>query len=200
MTRGPGPEPGARPLLGPDLLDAVAARTTAPGGGAVSALVTGLAAALAAMSARFSGGELAALAGRGDEIRAHAQALADQDLVAYGSYLQARRSGRDSGQLTAALDEATRVPLEIATVAAEVTGLALRLVADGNPRLRGDAAAAVLLAAAATRASAVLVCENLSSAPGDPRLAVAREAVAIAGHAQDTLLARYPQIGPLVRP
>jgi methenyltetrahydrofolate cyclohydrolase len=187
-------------LFGPGFLQDVAARTTAPGGGAVSGLAAALAAALAAMSARFAEGELGDLAGRADELRGSALALAGADRAAYAGYVQARRAGRDQGELVRALDQAIRVPLEIAAVAAEVAALALRLVEAGNPRLRGDAATAVLLAAAAARSSSVLVCENLTDAPGDPRLGVAGEAVAAASLAERALLARYPALGPTLRP
>jgi formiminotetrahydrofolate cyclodeaminase len=170
--------------------EAVAERTTAPGGGAVSGLAAALAAALTAMSARFSGDDLGELADRADGLRATALHLAESDAAAYGGYVAARRSG-DPQAIREALDEAVRVPLETATLAADVAGLALGLVEDGNPRLRGDAAAGLLLAAAAARAGAVLVHENLADVPADPRLATARAAVHAAGLAEAQLLGRY---------
>ncbi len=71
-------------------------------------------------------------------------------------------------EVIAALDETIRVPLEMAEVAAELAG---GLAGTGNPNLRGDATAAVLMGAAAARAGAVLVCENLVGAGRDPRRA-----------------------------
>jgi formiminotetrahydrofolate cyclodeaminase len=154
------------------LLDAVGARTTAPGGGVVTGVVAALAGALAAMSARFSEDDLPGLAARAEQLRARAASLAQSDPAVYAAYLQARRVGRDgSEEVTAALDEAIRVPLEMAEVAAEIAELARRLARSGNPRLRGDATAAVLMGAAATRAGAVLVCGNLVGTGRDPRRA-----------------------------
>ena len=61
-----------------------------------------------------------------------------------------------------ALEGATAVPLEVAELAADVAGLANRLVSGGNPNLEGDAAAAVHLARAAARAAARLVELNVA--------------------------------------
>lgn len=193
-----GPE-GAG-LLGPAFLVDLAARTTAPGGGAVSGVAAALAAALGAMGARFADGEPSRLAARADELIAVAMGLAEADEAAYAEFVAARRSRADTDELARALDRAVQVPLQIALVGAEVATLALRLVEEGNPRLRGDAATAVLLAAAAARSAAVLVCENLADSPHDHRQATARDAVAAASRAEQVLLARYPALGPTVRP
>ena len=89
------------------------------------------------------------------------------------------------------------MPLALAEVAAEIAELAGELLALGNPRLRGDAAAAVLTAAAAARSAAVLVCENLTGAgAADARLARAAELVARADTAERTVLAGYPALTP----
>lgn len=176
----------------PELLDAVGARTTAPGGGAVAGVVAALAGALAAMSARFADHELAHLAGRADELRARAVSLAQSDADAYAAYLRARRLGHADGDVLAALEEAIRIPLEVAEVAAELTELARDLARSGNPNLRGDATVAVLMGAAAARAGAVLVCENLAGADGDPRWARSAALVASAGAAEHDVLSCYP--------
>ena len=175
------------------LLDAVGARTTAPGGGAVTGVVAALAGALAGMCARFSDGDQVDLAGRADELRARAAALAQSDLAAYAAYVRARRAGRDD-EVAAALDEAIRVPLEMAEVAAELAQLAGGLARSGNPNLRGDATAAVLLGAAAARAGAVLVCENLAGTVNDPRLARANALVASVSAAERDVLCLHPAL------
>jgi len=175
------------------LLDAVAARTTAPGGGAVAGVVASLAGALGGMCARFSGGDQAGLAGRADELRARAASLSQSDPAVYADYVRARRSGRDD-DIAAALDEAIRIPLEMAEVAAELAGLALGLARSGNPNLRGDAAVAVLMGAAAARAGAALVCENLAGAGSDPRLARAAAIVASVGALERDVLLLYPAL------
>ncbi|MFC5995855.1 cyclodeaminase/cyclohydrolase family protein [Pseudonocardia hispaniensis] len=177
-----------------DLLESVAARTPAPGGGASAALVTALAAALTAMSARFTDPEVAGgTAERAEAVRAAAPALADADVAAYGRYLAVLRSPRTTepalraARLREALDEAVDIPLTIAEAAAEVAALAARLARDGNPRLRGDAATGALLAAAAAAAAAFLVTENLANDPQDPRAGRARGAAAAARRAADGL-------------
>ena len=65
-----------------------------------------------------------------------------------------------AGEIRAALEAATAVPLAVAEVAADVAVLGARLVAAGNPNLEGDANAAVELGRAATRAAARLVQIN----------------------------------------
>lgn len=185
------------------LLDAVAARTTAPGGGAVTGVVAALAGALVEMCARFTGTDLAQgtdltqrnnvtdLAGRADELRARAVSLAQSDLAVYAEYMEARRAGGD-GDVAAALDEAIRIPLEMAEVAAELAEIALGLARSGNPNLRGDATTAVLMGVGAAKAGAVLVAENLSGTDGDPRLARAAAIVASATAAERDALSLYP--------
>ena len=163
-------------------LEEVAAKTSAPGGGAVAAIAAALAAALAAMTARFSEGQLGAeardVARRSDEISAAAARLAEADAEAYGAYLAARRRPDDDPEREPALAEAAsrsaEVPLRIAELGAEVDRIAERLGERGNPNLGGDAFAARSLARAATRAAANLVLVNLGD-EDDARVARARE-------------------------
>jgi methenyltetrahydrofolate cyclohydrolase len=170
----------------------VAARTTAPGGGASAALTAALAAALTAMAARFAD-QLPDAPGSVDlaeQLRTRASALVEADVSAYGDFVAARRQhGRDSPQAREALEGAVDVPLQVARTAAEVAALARWLAADGNPRLRGDAATGCWLAAAAASAAAGLVAENLSDSPDDPRLAAAQDHAAQARAETQTLAA-----------
>lgn len=182
---------GELPVQG--LLDSVGARTTAPGGGAVAGVVAALAGALTGMCARFSAGDQVDLARRADDLGAMAVDLAQADLAVYAAYARARRSARED-VVAAALDEAVRIPLEMARVAAELAELAAGLARSGNPNLRGDATAAVLMGAAAARAGAVLVCENLAGSSGDPRLVRAAAIVASASAAERSALSRYPAL------
>jgi len=176
------------------LLDAVAARTTAPGGGVVAGVVAALAGALGGMCARFTDGDQDSVVLRADELRARAAFLAQSDPAIYADYVRLRRSGRDD-DIAAALDEAIRLPLEMAEVAAELAGLALGLARSGNLNLRGDAAVAVLMGAAAARAGAALVCENLAGGGGsDPRLARAAAIVASVGAVERDVLLFYPAL------
>jgi len=195
----PGPDYLSQPLGG--FLDLVASREPAPGGGASAAVTVALAAALAAMAARFSTEHLAGadglavradgLAVRADGLRGEVVLLARADAVAYGRVLDAQRAPRDDEgarprKIREALTEAADVPLSVAGIGAEVAGIAARLVEEGNPNLRGDAATAAVLAGAGVRAAATLVEINVSAGGSDDgRLARAAEFRATAGAAQE---------------
>jgi formiminotetrahydrofolate cyclodeaminase len=155
-------------------LEEVAAKTSAPGGGAVAAVTVALAAALAEMVAQFSGkqwdgAEDAALRAR--ELRTRAAPLAQADAEAY----QAVIAARGGPGYEEALSRAADVPLAIVQAAADVGELAAELAASGNPNLRGDAATAALLAEAAARSAANLVDINLADREGDERIGRAHE-------------------------
>lgn len=139
-------------------LDEVAARTPAPGGGAVAAMTAASAAALVSMAARFSSADETATAG--DELRARLVQLASDDAAAYTAVLATQGRARQE-----ALRHATEIPRAIAAAAAEVATLAHALVKTGNPRLTGDARVAELLAEAAGKAAGVLVEINASVTP-----------------------------------
>ncbi|MCT2584204.1 cyclodeaminase/cyclohydrolase family protein [Actinophytocola gossypii] len=142
------------------LLERVAARTPAPGGGAVAALTGASAAALVAMAARFSGEP----ADRAEALRAELEPLADADAAAYTAVLAARRLPRDdpnrAARIADAMTEATEVPRRVAAAATEVAELAAALVERGNPNLVGDARVGELLARAAADAATALVRIN----------------------------------------
>lgn len=178
------------------LLDDVGARTTAPGGGAVTGIVAALAGALATMCARFADGDSVSTGGRAEDLQVRAASLAKADPIAYAAYVRARRERLDAATVSAALDEAIRVPLEMAEVAAELVEIAAEHARSGNPRLRGDAMTAVFLAAAATRSGAALVGENLAGAGADddPRLARAAELLASVDAAEQVALAVHPPL------
>ena len=164
-----------------ELLSAVAARTPAPGGGASAAFVTALAAGLVGMAARYAGDardthdEAATWVGLADDLRRRSAPLADADADAYGRYLDATRMSRETDPdgrrraVDAALSAATDVPVAISELAADVAALAADLVANGNRRVRGDAATGGLLASAAATAASMLVVENLRPVGEDPR-------------------------------
>jgi formiminotetrahydrofolate cyclodeaminase len=140
------------------------------------------------MAAGFSGDRLAdaaSLRKRAEALRAKLAPLPREDGAAYAEVLRASAlpKGRpDRRELVQrALSAASEVPMELARAAAEVTTLADDLAERGNPRLRGEVVTARLLAAAAVRAAAGLVEENLSD-KSDPRIAEARALVAAVGH------------------
>ncbi|MDQ3066159.1 MAG: cyclodeaminase/cyclohydrolase family protein, partial [Actinomycetota bacterium] len=149
-----------------EFLDAVPARTPAPGGGAVAAIAASLAAGLTAMAARFAEDEWerrAELVGRAEELRARVEPLADADADAYSAFM-AERSDETKEAIVA-------IPFEIAEIAAEVAELAALVAAEGNPNVSGDAAAGADLAAAAASIAARMVKINAGS---DPRVDRAR--------------------------
>jgi formiminotetrahydrofolate cyclodeaminase len=141
------------------MLDELAARTAAPGGGAAAAWTAAVAAALVEMAAAFAErpGERAA------ELRGRALELAKQELRAYQPVLEAKRA-HDAPRVREALITAAESPLAIAAVAEEVSTLATELAATGKPSVAGDAQTAAVLADAAREAAANLAEINLSEA------------------------------------
>jgi formiminotetrahydrofolate cyclodeaminase len=122
---------------------------------------------------------------RAGELRTRALEMADIELHAYEPVLEALRLPREdpqrAGRVSAAQTEASKSPLEIARVAADLGELAAELARNGNPNLAGDAIAGALLAEAAAQAAARLVAINLIEGP------VVEEA---AGHAARAHTAR----------
>ena len=174
-----------------ELLDTIAAETPAPGGGSVAAFVAEMAASLAAMAARFAhdwDGAAGAVA-QAETLRQRAAPLADEDAVAYENVLTAMRMPQElepevrNTLIGETLSRAADVPLAIAECAASVAELAAEIAVCGNPNLRGDAAAAAILAASAARVAANLVEINLSTVEGDDRVERAREIVRSADRA-----------------
>jgi methenyltetrahydrofolate cyclohydrolase len=175
-------------------MELVASREPAPGGGASAAVTVALAAALSSMSARFSTGHLVeapALTERAEQLRSEVMPLARADAAAYGRVLESYRGQREGDKegrrrkIREALSEAASVPLAVAEIGAELVGIAVRLVREGNPNLRGDAVVAALLAEAGVRAAAKLVEINVAAGGADNgRLARASELVADAAAAQ----------------
>jgi formiminotetrahydrofolate cyclodeaminase len=155
-----------------ELLDEIAARSPAPGGGSAAAVTAATAAALVEMAAAFA--PRGALGDRAAVLRAHLLELADADTRSYQAVLAALSLGAGepgrAGTLAAALSAAAQVPLAIAAAGAEVAELAAGVALAGNAHLLGDATAAAVLAEGAARAAARLVELNLAGAPDDPRL------------------------------
>jgi methenyltetrahydrofolate cyclohydrolase len=162
-----------------ELLDAIAAETPAPGGGSSAAFTTEIAASLAAMTARFARGHWDGAAGalaQAETLRHRAAPLAEEDAVAYENVLTAMRMPKDlepevrNTLIGETLSRAADAPLEIAECAADVAALAAEIAIRGNQNVRGDAAAAAVLAAASTRVAAHLVEVNLATTEADERI------------------------------
>jgi formiminotetrahydrofolate cyclodeaminase len=169
-----------------EFLAAVAARRSAPSGGAVAALTVAAAAGLVAMAARFSSAVEAKVpaADEADAVRAEATALADRDSLAYGEVLAAFRAPRDDpgrpARIRSAVERAADVPLRIAEAAARVARTGEAIAEGGNPNLAGDVRAGVVLAEGAARAAAELVRINVELGGLDAGIAVAASRAAAA--------------------
>lgn len=172
-----------------EFLDDVAARTPAPGGGAVTAVAVSFAAALVTMAARFADPPAAeAVAERGERLRAEVAPLADADADAYGAVLEAYRLPPEHpdrrSRITAALQRATEVPLRIAEAGAQIVTMADEIATTGNRGLTGDARTAAELAASAARAAATLAEINIEAGQlGEPWRTRARRH--LPGHGTD---------------
>ena len=117
------------------------------GAGCAAAITGALAAGAARLAARVSGD--AAAAEKLRALGARLVSLADEDAVAYTSFLASRSDE--------ARERTIAVPLEIAALADEVRRLAAGVVETGKPSVSGDAEAGVELATAAAR-----VCNRLA--------------------------------------
>lgn len=159
--------------------DAVASEEAVPGGGSVSALAGGLAAALAAMVARLTmnkkkfaevAPQMATLAHQAIELQGRLMAAVDRDADGYRQVLAAFRlpNTTDEAQQTrsraieAAFRLAADVPLEVAGLAFEIMELAGQAVRLGNPDMITDAGVALVLARSAALGALMNVNINLT--------------------------------------
>lgn len=158
-------------------VDAVAARTPAPGGGSVAALAGALAAALGEMVANLSLGRgertssdeaLEAARDRLTSLREALLEAAAADERAYAVYRVAvvmpRASPADQASRAVAMEralvDATEVPLGVARAATEVAEIMQTVARVGNPRVLSDAALGALLAETAVEGALLYVREN----------------------------------------
>ena len=156
-------------------LDQLAARVSAPGGGATAALHAAQAAALLAMVARYSDGPRydAGLMNRivteADALREDALALADADATAFGAVAEAYRLPRTteretsarSAAISSALSGAARPPADVVRTALLLVSLAAELRPAGNQNMITDVAAAAEAARAAAVTARLLIEVNL---------------------------------------
>ena len=173
-----------RPLQA--FLDELATGSPVPGGGSAAAVTTAMAAGLLAMVARASAeqwSEARSVAAQAEALRNRVEPLAQADAIAYGEALRLLEQpgggdpDRRDERLADALERAADLPLRIAEVACDVAGLGVVVAERGDPKMRADAAAAVLLAESAVRIGQHLVRINLVTRPDDARLARAGELV-----------------------
>ena len=157
------------------LLEQVAQRTPAPGGGTVAGLQAAFAGSLLSMVAGYSRGRkfadveavISDLAVRAAQLTARAVRAGEDDAqafakvgAAYGlpSEGEAARAGRRAA-IQSALVGAARAPRDLITICAELTALAEDLLPIGNRSVVADVAAA----AASARAAASIARVNLEA-------------------------------------
>ena len=172
-----------------DLAELISSTEAVPASGWVAGVSAALGAALVAKAAARSDGWSGAggAAAQAADLRDRLLELSSQDARAYESALGALER-RDTG-LAEALATAADVPLALAETSADVALLAAQAAECADGGSRADAAAAAALAAGAARAASKLVQVNLSTTPGDERIAAAARAVEIAEDAARAALA-----------
>jgi glutamate formiminotransferase/formiminotetrahydrofolate cyclodeaminase len=162
-----------------DWMAAVASDSPTPGGGSVSALAAGMAAALAAMVGRLTVGrkkyaaveaEFRALVEGATTLSERLLELAQEDArafdavsAAYALPKQPEAPRRQAVQ--EALLGASRVPLQTLRAARETAALAARAAEAGNRNAVSDAGVAALLALAAAQGAAYNVRINVAALP-----------------------------------
>ena len=161
-------------------LDAVAASTPTPGGGAVAALAGALASALIAMVGRLTVGkrryanvkdEIAGAIVQAEKLRVALTTAMDEDSAAFNAVMAAYRlpkateeeqSARDAA-IQNATAHATEVPLATAHAALEALELTLLVASKGNVNAATDAASAAWMAMASIQSAALNVRVNAAS-------------------------------------
>jgi formiminotetrahydrofolate cyclodeaminase len=135
-----------------------------PVSGAVAALVTALAASVAAAAAersRADWNEAGGARAQAQALRRRAVELAERDAAAYALAREALAERVDDWRLGDAVERAAEPPLALAASAADVAQLARAIADRGAGDVRADALVAATLAAAAARVAAHLVHINL---------------------------------------
>jgi formiminotetrahydrofolate cyclodeaminase len=198
-------------------VEALGSSAPTPGGGAVSALVGALGAALAEMVARFTVGRKRYLAvePQASDIlqRAVAARTALLELVAEDerafqvvtdAYQRPKATDDEKRKretaIQVALVVAMRPPMRTVHLAREAVALALEIAQIGNVTVLSDAACAATLGEAACRSAALNVLANVSllhdTAVGEGALTEARTALGEAVRLRDdTLTTVYQRMG-----
>lgn len=188
-----------------------------PGGGAASALVGALAAALAEMVARFTVGrakyrevepQAQAIIQEAQEAREALVALVEDDATAYRTVSiayalpragETERQAREAA-IHDALRQAMQPPLRTLRRSLAVMNLARQIAEIGNSTVLSDAACAAAIGEAAIRAAALNVLANVALLPAgeasSAALTEARTACDEALHLRDeTLAVVYQRMG-----
>jgi glutamate formiminotransferase len=157
-------------------IEQLAAPTATPGGGSAAAASGAMAAGLAGMVASMSRGKKAFLQyesqlseaiSRLTQLREELKSAIDADADAYNVVMKAYKAAKDSGDggrfITAALRQATSVPLGVAENVVEVARIAASLQPITNPNMNSDLTTAIALSRAALEGALANVQINLDS-------------------------------------
>jgi formiminotetrahydrofolate cyclodeaminase len=174
-----------------ELLNETASEAPTPGGGSIAALAGALAAGLLAMAARASSdwSEAGAYVAQANALRLRLEELAPANDEAYEHALAALNLSEELDRDTRnqligeSLERSAALPLAIAEATSNVAELAAIVSEQCDPRVRGDAASAAMLALGATRAAAHLVEINLGVLEYDARRLLANRLAADAAAA-----------------
>lgn len=181
-----------------ELLDAVAAKSPTPGGGAVTAAVGALGSALGSMVVGYTVGKKAYLAHEAElhqamvtlaNARELLLGLAGEDELAYAelnTLMRLPETDPRRADLPAVAAAATQVPMAVIAACTDLLRLFHRLAGITNPMLRSDLAIGAILAEAAARASRWNAVVNLPLLATDAdREAVEHELAGLLGVADE---------------
>jgi glutamate formiminotransferase/formiminotetrahydrofolate cyclodeaminase len=163
-------------------IEQLAAPTATPGGGSAAAASGAMAAGLAGMVASMSRGKKAYLQyeiqlseaiARLAQLREELKSAIDADAASYNAVMKAYKAAKESSDggrgITAALQQATSIPLGVAERAVEVARIAASLASITSPNMKSDLTTAIALAKAAIEGALSNVEINLASLqPGTP--------------------------------
>ena len=159
-------------------LDELAGKASTPGGGSAAAIIGAMGAALISMVANFTVGkkgyedvdtEARNILDKSEDLRNQLTGMIKADVDVFNRVMAAYGMPKDtdeqksarSGEIQAALKEATDVPLSCARVSAEVIKLSKSIAGKGNKNVISDAGVAVLAGQAALRSAALNVYINI---------------------------------------
>ena len=165
-------------------IEQLAAPTATPGGGSAAAASGAMAAGLASMVASMSRGKKAYLQhetqlseaiARLAQLREELKSAIDADAESYNVVMKAYKSAKSSdaassdgaAAISAALKQATSIPLGVAEKVVEAAEIAAKLKAITNPNMKSDLTTAIALAKAALEGALANVEINLDSLKKD---------------------------------
>jgi formiminotetrahydrofolate cyclodeaminase len=171
-------------------IEQLAAPTATPGGGSAAAAAGAMAAGLANMVASMSRSkkayvqyesQLSEAIAKLSQLREELKSAIDADAESYNVVMKAYKSAKESSDgdaaISAALKQATSVPLGVAEKVVEVAKIAANLKPVTNPNMKSDLTTAISLAKAALEGALANVEINLESLKDEGFVAEARKRV-----------------------